>query len=268
MKSLLPLCITAALALSGPCQAATELIPLGYRSADEVLSIAQTVIGDQGRVNAYGNQLIVNAPDALIAELRSVLAQLDTPPRTLLISVRSSEHTQRDANGFSIDGNVDIGNTRIGTGPSDDRDSARIIRRDSRSRDGSLQQVQATEGYPALIQVGQSVPLTEWTTDAYGQVYRDTRYHDLIRGFYATANVVDDRVQVTISSSDERLSRDTSGVVESRTADTRISGQIGEWLTIGGFDEQSSSRDSGLARRYDTGSSQDYSLQLKVELVE
>ena len=44
--------------------AATEVIPLNYRTSDEVLTVVQSVLGNEGRANAYGNQLIVNAEPA------------------------------------------------------------------------------------------------------------------------------------------------------------------------------------------------------------
>ena len=59
--TLRPLLACLLLSLSLTTQAATEAIALSYRSADEVLSVAQSVLGSEGRVSAYGNQLIVNA---------------------------------------------------------------------------------------------------------------------------------------------------------------------------------------------------------------
>ena len=94
--------LLAALALftSLSLQAATEVIPLNYRMAEDVLPIAQSVVGDQGKVNAYGNQLIVNAPDAVISELRNVLSQLDSEPRRLLISIDTQNTATGRENGY------------------------------------------------------------------------------------------------------------------------------------------------------------------------
>ncbi len=39
----------------------TEVIPLQYRTADDLLPTLQAVLGSEGKVNVYGNQLIVNA---------------------------------------------------------------------------------------------------------------------------------------------------------------------------------------------------------------
>lgn len=90
--------VACLLIISSTLQAATEVIPLDFRMAEDVLPIAQSVVGDQGKVDAYGNQLIVNAPPAVITELREVLTRLDTEPRRLLISV----DTQNTATGRSI----------------------------------------------------------------------------------------------------------------------------------------------------------------------
>ncbi len=102
----------------------------------------------------------------------------------------------------------------------------------------------------------------------YGQVYQDTQYRDLMRGFYATANVVGDQVQVTISAKNDRLSPDHSRELQLQNTDTRVSGRVGEWITLGGIDESASSSDHGIARRYSTDSAQDYSLRLKVEVLD
>ena len=61
--------LAVALSICLPLQAATEVIQLNNRMAEDVLPVAESVLGGQGRVTAYGNQLIVNAPDALIREL-------------------------------------------------------------------------------------------------------------------------------------------------------------------------------------------------------
>src|SRR5690606_33699871 len=129
-----------------PPYAATEVIQLDYRMAEHVLPIAQSVVGDQGRVNAYGNQLIVNAPAAVIDELRGVLGQLDSEPMRLLISVDTRNSASSADRGYRVDGSANIGNVEIeaGRGEVRGRDQVRIIRRSTQDLGGSTQQVQAT----------------------------------------------------------------------------------------------------------------------------
>ena len=65
------LCLIVLTTLSLGLQAATEVIPLNYITADDVLPTAQAVLGNAGRANVFGNQLIVSAPPEKIDELRS-----------------------------------------------------------------------------------------------------------------------------------------------------------------------------------------------------
>ena len=262
--------LAVALSICLPLQAATEVIQLNNRMAEDVLPVAESVLGGQGRVTAYGNQLIVNAPDSLIRELRQVVDQLDVAPKRLLISVDTQDSASSTTGGYRVDGSVRAGDVEFETGRGEigGRDQVRIIRRSTNSRDGGIQQIQASEGYPALIQVGQSVPLTTQGTDGYGQIYQQTQYRDVLRGFYATATVHGDRVQISISSSRDRLAQGRSGVVEVQNADTRISGRVGEWITVGGIDESASSDQRGTLRRYSTQGSQNLSMRLKVDVLD
>jgi len=260
----------ASLLVSMSLHAATEVIPLNFRMAQDMLPIAQSVVGDQGKVNAYGNQLIVNAPTAVITELREVLSQLDSEPKRLLISVDTQDSAASTDSGYRIDGSVIIGDTevRTGRGETGGRDQVRIIRRNTNSQGNGIQQVQTTEGYPALIQVGQSVPLTTNATDEYGRFYQQTQYRNVTRGFYATATVHGDLVQITISSQQDRMSTSRADVIDIQETDTRVSGRLGEWISVGGIDESAISNQSGILRRYSTQGHQDLSLRLKVDRLE
>ncbi|MGV8371195.1 secretin N-terminal domain-containing protein, partial [Pseudomonas aeruginosa] len=66
--------------------------------------------GSEGKVTAYGKQLIVNAEPAKIRELQSVLQQIDSRPQRLLITVDTSENLKQDSRGYSVDGSASDGN--------------------------------------------------------------------------------------------------------------------------------------------------------------
>ncbi|MBS7691288.1 secretin [Pseudomonas lalucatii] len=243
---------------------------LNYRSADEVLPVVQSVLGNEGRVSPYGNQLIVNAAPEKIAEIRQLLDQLDTRPRRLLISVASSESSYQSDRGYRADGSISAGGAEvvIGQGEIDGRDQLRIIRRSTDSRGGGTQQVQATEGYPALIQVGQSVPLTTYDRNHYGQVYGATQYRDVTRGFYVTASLSGELVHISISSNRDRLSASQPGVINLQSTDTRVSGRLGEWISIGAVDEQNQADQADFLQRRSTQGREDLSLRVKVEVID
>lgn len=262
--------LTAALfSCSLSLSAATEVIPLSFRTADEVLDVVQSTLGQEGKVNAYGNQLIVNAEPAKIAEVRALLLQLDTEPRRLLISVDSDESGYQSDRGYQADGSISAGNAeiQIGQGEINGRDQVRIIRRSTDSRSGGTQQVQATEGYPALIQVGQSVPLTTRGRDAYGQPYSNTQYRNVTRGFYVTASLSGERVHINISSNRDRLSQSQPGAIDVQSTDTRVIGRLGEWINIGGVSEQSQGSQADFLQHRSTQGREDMSIRVKVDVV-
>ncbi|WP_405121079.1 secretin N-terminal domain-containing protein [Pseudomonas leptonychotis] len=249
--------------------AATEVIPLNFRTSDEVLAVVQSVLGHEGKVNAYGNQLIVNAEPAKIAEVRALLQQLDTEPRRLLISVDTNESGFQSDRGYRVDGSISAGDAevQIGQGEINGRDQVRIIRRNTDSRSGGTQQVQATEGYPALIQIGQSVPLTTRGRDAYGQPYSNTQYRNVTRGFYVTASLSGERVHISISSNNDRLSQSQPGAIDVQSTDTRVSGRLGEWISIGGVSEQSQGEHGDFLQHRSTQGREDMSMRVKVDVV-
>jgi hypothetical protein len=258
------------LSLSLTAQAASEVIALSYRSADEVLSVAQSVLGSEGRVTAYGNQLIVNATPAKITELRTLINQLDTQPKRLLISVDTNDSSQQHDRGYQVNGSASVGGVDIqaGQGEVHGRDQVRVIRRSTANRSGGVQQIQTTEGYPALIQVGQSVPLTSTSIGPYGQVYNQTQYRNVTQGFYVTATLSGDIVRVSISSNNDKLSQTQSGAVDIQSTDTRVSGRLGEWISIGGVNEQSQGNQRDFLQSRSTQGSQDMNIRLKVEALD
>ncbi|MCX7080641.1 MAG: secretin [Pseudomonas sp.] len=256
--SLRTLLTTLLLTCSFSVIAATKVVQLDNRTSADLLPVAQNFIGRDGRVSAYGNQLIVNAAPDKIDELKVLLAQLDTAPKRLLITVDTNENNQQD--------NTD--------------QQTRIITYSTDSREGGIQQVQTSEGTPALIQVGQSVPLTSTQTDAYASLpnrqpqnptnnyahlQNQTQYRNVTQGFYVTASVTGDIVHLSISTNRDRMSQERPDVVNVQSTDTTVSGRLGEWITLAGVNHQTQADKQGLTRSYSTQGRDDMTLRVKVE---
>jgi len=244
-------------------QAATEIIPLNYRTSADLLPVAQDFLGKDGKASAYQNQLIVNAEPSKIKELRDFLGQLDTPAKRLLISVDTSENNDQN-NGYTING----------------QNQTRIINYGTASRDGGIQQVQTVEGTPALIQVGQSVPLTTAisTNQTQGNgssqnqnpnqqplTQIQSQYRNVTQGFYVTASVTGDIVHLSISTNRDRISQERQDVVNVQSTDTTVSGHLGEWITLAGVNGQSQADRQALTRSYSTSGRNDMTLRVKVD---
>lgn len=231
------------LAVSVSASADTEVLNLSNRTSADLLPVAQNFIGKDGTVSAYGNQLIVNAAPDKVQGLRTLLAQLDTPAKRLLITVDTNENNQQD------------------TGDS----QTRIISYGTVSRDGGIQQIQASEGVPALIQIGQSVPLTTTSQDSYGRLQNQTQYRNVTQGFYVTASVTGDTVHLAISTNRDPMSQERPDVVNVQSTDTTISGRLGEWIPLAGINRQTQADKTSTTRTYSTQGRDDLTLRVKVD---
>lgn len=259
--------VASLLTFSLPALSATEVIQLNNRSGDEMLPVVSDILGDEGRASVYGNQLIVNASPAKIGEIRILLQQLDTPPKRLLITLETDDGSTRS--GYDANAQISAGNghIQIGQGAQPGTNSARIISRNTSRQSASTQQVQATEGYPALIQVGQSVPLTTTSVGPYGYAQQQTQYRDVNRGFYVTATVHGDNVQLTISSQNDQLNRYQPGVINTQSTDTRVSGRLDQWISLGGNAQTLRREENGVLHRSTGSGQEDLSLRVKVQVL-
>jgi len=246
-----PLLATLALAASFAANAATEIVALNNRTSDDLLPVAQNFLGRDGKVTAYGNQLIVNADPDKIQQLRALITQLDVAARRLLISVDTSDSNDGDRGGYTVNGS-----------------NTRVITYGTTNRTGGVQQVQATEGTPALIQVGQSVPFTTAQSDSYGGLQTQTQYKNVTQGFYVTASVTGETVHLSISTNNDRMSQERQDVVNVQSTDTQVSGRLGEWITLAGTNEQSQYNQRGYTRNWSTQGRSDMTLRVKVDPVD
>ena len=238
-----PLIAGLMMLLSLSALADTQVITLKNRTSADLLPVAQNFIGKDGNVTVYGNQLIVEAPTQKIQGLEDLLSQLDTPARRLLITVDTSDTNLPDSNS----------NTRVYS---------------TASRDGGVQQIQATEGVPALIQTGQSIPQTSTQTDAYGRLSAQTAYRNVTKGFYITASVTGETVHLAISTNRDRMSQEQPDVVNVQSTDTQVSGPLGQWITVAGISGQNLADQQGQTRTYSTQSRDDMTLRVKVDALD
>ena len=227
--------------------AATEVVPLNFRTSDELLPVAKSFLGQEGSVSAYNNQLIVNAEQRKIDELRALISQLDTAPKRLLISVDTSDSAASSGNG---------GN------------QSRVISYGTASREGGVQQVQTSEGTPALIQVGQSVPVTTSQSDSYGYAQSNTEYRNVTQGFYVTASVTGDIVHLNITTNRDRVSQERPDTFKVQSTDSQVSGRIGEWITLAGVSDQSVADRRATAQSYFTQGRNDMTLRVMVQTLD
>jgi len=194
-----------------------EVIPLHYRSASEIEPLVRDFVAKGGTIKAADNKLIVRTYTGNMTELRALIAKLDAPPRRLIVTVKqlSGERAHRAA--MAREGRV------WQTEDQDDHDR--------------IQRVEVLENKEAFIDVGREIPISDFAV-AQSQsgtiMEQKTRYIGATTGFYVRARIDGNIVNVEISPRQKNRSGVASPPEFSTQAlRTTISGQLGEWITIG-----------------------------------
>jgi len=234
-----------------------------HADPESLLPVVQPLLGPGESVSVYGSALVVNAGAGSLRRIDELLGQLDRPVRNLLISVRRGGSAVEHAQGTAVDGSLQRGDVRIGTGGNTRQGSTLQIRGGSQvtTRSGSGESsVRTLEGRPVLIRDGALVPLAG---DAYWGA--GVQYEDVSQGFVVRARLAGDQVLLDIETRDDRVE---GGTVRTGALSSSVSGRLGEWIPLGGSTAGSESTGSGLTTRYSTRGSAEDLIEVRVEAVD
>ncbi|NKB36675.1 MAG: hypothetical protein GKR93_05810 [Gammaproteobacteria bacterium] len=233
-----------------------ELIPLQYRTTDEIIPIIRPLLVDGASLSGANNQLIIKTTSANLAEIRQILAGIDIAARRLLITVKQDVEGQIDRRDQGISGKYSTGDVSISSNnrrdnnrgivlSAKDKEGNNIRYRDLSTRsdldDANTFQVQTVDGKAAYVQTGQQVPIANQNAflTPGGVVIQDTiNYHDVSSGFYVLPRVNGDRVTLQISPRLSRVQPNQAAIFEVQNAETTTIGRLGEWIQIGGITQQ------------------------------
>ncbi len=240
-------------ALAG-AQQELEIISLRHRPLDQVLPALQPLLEAGGTLSGMGDQLFLRASRANREQIRQALAAIDTPARRLLIRVSQDRQAVSREQGGGISGQVVFDRNGRIVQPTAGSGGTRIeVRRGDSvlvgeagdwrgsGSSGSTQLVQVIDGGRAFIHVGQSlpVPLRQLVVGRHGAVLNETVvYRDLGQGFYAQPRVVGERVTLEISPQADLLRSRGDGSSDTQRLTTTVSGRLGEWIELGGSNQQ------------------------------
>jgi type II secretory pathway component GspD/PulD (secretin) len=275
-------------ALVGAAQAQTtilEVIPLRYRTAEQVIPIIQPMLAREGTVSGFQGQLIVRTTPQNLEEIKRILASVDTAPRRLLITVRQDVELARGERSAEVSGRVGSDRARVIVPDSGDRRGGNVVLRDGDDRlraralesrgtesDRNTQSVQLLEGREAFIRASQSVPVRERQVrraviggQVVEQVVESTHYRDVTTGFYVLPRVSGDRVTLEISPQRETLSTSVPGGVNVQRVVTTVSGRLGDWMEIGGITQDRAAQEAVLLGRRAATASDGRRVLLKVD---
>lgn len=282
-KFLLALGVTIGSASAFATEMVTEVLPIGYRSAAELLQVLQPLVPAPGSISAFQDQLIVRTTRSNLEQLKSVLLELDRAPANLLISVRHTMDEEVRADLIAARARIASGNVRarIGerpqpggasasVGSGDVRVGAQVKRRISTERGSEVQTVRVLEGREAFIRSGESVPVGEgYVTITGGGVVTESsgvRYEDFASGFVVRPRLNGNRVTLDILRSRRRLNPDQSARVDD--VSSSVSGELGRWIALSGEAAESQLSGRGLTSSRTLSTRSESGVFVKVERLE
>jgi len=277
--------LCAALAAPAAAQTTVEVIPLKYRKSDQLIPVIQPLLGRESSVTSFQNQLVLRATPAELAQVRDVLARIDTPPRRLLITVRQDADMVRERREMEVSGSIGNDRARVtvpGSGnrsggnvvlrEGDDRLRARAVDNQRSSRDNSMQTLQVLDGYSAYIRVGESRPVNSRQvvrSVVNGQVVErvidSTEFREASTGFHVLPRVQGERVTLDINPQRDSFDDQHRGAVNVQRVVTTVSGRLGEWIDLGGVGDSRSNEGSSLLGRSSSRVDDRRGVQVKVE---
>lgn len=247
-----------------------ELIPLKHRTAAEIVPVLRPLLATGEALTASGNNLIVRAQPSTVHALKKMLASLDKPAVNLLITVRNANDSHIDEGGVNVAGQLRVGdNSRIVVGRPGDSDlTVRAHRRTSDRRKAGSYQLRVIDGHQAFIHTGQSRPVGHRNvvrTPHGVSVRQGVNYQQANSGFYVIPRLTGDHVSLEINPQESSFIKGTRGAINTRGVQTTVSAKLGEWITIGGIQQDQRISGSGTVYRTNRTGGSTGTIRVKVE---
>jgi len=256
-----------------------ETVDLHHRSAEDIVGILQPMVEKGGSISGTGYKLFIKSTPANIAQLRSMIAEIDVAPKQLLVSVSLDravlqENTQGSAR-ITVQGQqtLHLGEKSAKPAAADvhgQTDSkikydARLFERAETQHTPQTQQVRVTEGLWATIKTGQAIPVASSSRNPDGTVTETFTYQPVATGFQVLPRVNGDTVTLSIRPQAQSPSPNSGGVYNTTEMDTTVSGKLGEWIALGSVAETQSSSGAGITYRTRQRSDETNQIYVKVE---
>jgi type II secretory pathway component GspD/PulD (secretin) len=232
----------------------TRIIQLKHRDADDVMPVLLPLLERDGRITGRQYQLFVRTSARNFADIERVVQEIDTPQRSLRISVRQSGNRRAAVSEQEVSGERRAGdNTRIILAPSAGHShNGLVIRREGqegvmqyrserhtsvRAQDAS-QFVTVLEGRRAYIAVGVSLPQVQPFLALAGDrivVAAGITYRDVSTGFEVLPSIHNDEIDLEITPRLAFVSDQGSQQVAFHELSTHVRVRTGEWVDLGGI---------------------------------
>jgi type II secretory pathway component HofQ len=260
LKQLYSLLCLALLLLSTAQADSLTVIQLHNRPAEEIMPIVKPMLAAGEVLTGQGFKLFLRASSETLEQVEAMIDVLDAAAKMLQISV--TQGSRQDLEALRIDANLKIegGNSSVDIGSRSDNSAGNINYNSGnvsggvdasatrvRRHNKPVHRLRVSEGREGYIETGEQIPyLTGVSRIMPGTTVGSSEYKNVTTGFYVLARIHGDSVTLQISPFKNSLSNTNAGSINTQSANTVISGRIGEWLEIGGVSEESSGSQSGI----------------------
>ena len=245
---------------SGAVADKIEVIQLHNRSVDEVIPLVGPMIKPGEAISGTGYKLILRASSETVTEVRRVLSEIDTGLQNLIISVRHGDEFQAKQSEGTLGAFYD---SQKGGAVSGRFNHDQIY---DRSQLG--QRVRVLEGGSAYIHTGKAfyTAPTNHPPQA-GIVEQGTVRQNIGSGLYVAPRLNGTQVNLEISPYRESLTG-YGNAIDIQNASTVISGQLGEWIYIGGVNQTQQHNHKGVLSGARSDTTRQSGIYVKVDPVD
>lgn len=223
-----------------------KIIDIHNRPAYELPPVIQPLLQPSDRIMVSGNKLIVRTSAERLEELLKLIETLDQPLNNLLISVIQSRQTTAQELNARANAQVKI--------PlhSPDRLNAKIhghfYQTQGRNKQESTQTLRTLEGHAAHIKTGKIHPIDNISIydSGFGRpaISKTTDFIEASTGVAVTPYLSGLFVTLHVSPWSDQMQ--LSGNIQTQSAKTVIRAKLGEWVEIGGANENNQQTGKGL----------------------
>ncbi len=256
--------------LAGSSLAELTIIQINYREASDLLPMVKSLLSPTGKatLDERTNSIIVNDTSASVAEIRAFVARMDKPAEQVRVRFRFKEASLSTDRDISTSGRISGEHGSITIGGTEE-EGVHVRAQDSRSQHRGQTEsfISMMSGSSAYLWVGRDIPFTQrwvYLTHTYAHEVETVEFQRVETGFEVRPVVAGDRVRIEIvpriSSFDEE-----QGVVRLTEASTKVTVLRGQWVTIGGTNEQSNEAIRDILSTGSSSSNSTLSLSLMVE---
>jgi type II secretory pathway component GspD/PulD (secretin) len=230
-----------------------RLFELQYRPVGELAEMVRSLLGEEARIAAYRNTLVVNASPSALDEVTRLVASYDLSKQMLRVTIEQGKTFSGHERGVSASGRLQNDDSRIVFGSSEKKspeDGSTIIvdsgqnrlklrGTDSRYRESRQvsQFVSVLEGEPALVSVGRAVPFTSQMLTYCRQhpaFITTTSYENVDTGFEVLPTLYNGMVEMEVRPFMAFLDRDNPKQIVFHELATKVNVPVGAWYELGG----------------------------------